>query len=156
MRFIKLILNALTFGLLDLLLDVVNMITKVNFCNNVNLVKMVDPTDYNTVGISLEIEECFQLRFKFIISCVEAIGFELFTDHFFNEQVFRKELFDKRKSIVVKIEKDDCYWEFLLPTPVERFTQISPVSFYVAGPAKVLLQLLFEGIIIILFEKFRD
>ena len=87
MRLIKLILNALAFGLLDLLLDVINMITKVDFCNNVNLVKVVDPTDYDTVGISLKIEECFQLWFKIIISCINAIGFELLADHFFNEQV---------------------------------------------------------------------
>ena len=87
MRLIKLILNALAFGLLDLLLDVVNMITKVDFCNNVNLVKVVDPTDYDTVGISLKIEECFQLWFKVIISCIKTIGFELFADHFFYEQV---------------------------------------------------------------------
>ena len=78
-------MNTLAFSLLDFFLDVINMITKVDLCNNVNLVKVVDPTDYYTVGISLEIEKCFQLWFKIIISCINAIGFELLTDHFFNE-----------------------------------------------------------------------
>jgi hypothetical protein len=129
MRFIELVLNALTFALLDLLPDILHSFTQVDPSHHFDIVEVVDSANYQTVIVFLHVEKRFQLRLQLILSRVQSKRLELFAQNLLYQMIIAEEFSRNIEAGLFEIHDQDCQGKLLPPAPVESFTEVSVLGF---------------------------
>lgn len=121
-----------------------------------DFLEVVDPADYEMVGISLQVEEDLELLLKLILKCIDAVYFELLVQYLFHKGIVCEYLLQVLPRSRCEIEDHDECWVLFLPRPLEHFTEVACCVLEVEPPIDAAFQILPERIVLVASEELGD